>query len=504
MPVRPELLNSIGQYESAGYSPSDIVEGLSNSKTYPDIALKVRSYRKSGYADDEILNGIKSSQVVERKSATQKIASAVAPIARPVLEMGGMMLGGVVGATGGAITTLPAAGTGAIPGGIAGAGLGYAAGRQGANYIDSLTGDYQKKGMLEKVSDAGKDFVSGSLMEMGGPVMGAVLGKVVPKSTQAIDKEIKNIVMKAIRPPVAAKATSSQANKYMGHAKDAIDNIVSNKDSLILTTSEGGKVSGKLPRSLTQMSEAIEQTKMSIYRQYNELAQKAGQTGIRVNLNPIADELEKVATNPTLTTHRPEIAKYALEKAKMLRSSGSHTPEEAQEAIRIYNESLKSFYRNPSYESANRAAIDAMVVNNLRRELDTAIETTISPGYANLKQSYGSLKAIEKDVNNRMVVNARKSPKGLLDFTDIYSSTDILTGIATQNPAQVARGGAIRAIKEWYKRLNDPDAMIAKMFTNVDKQKSGAYVGKNVGPTVGRAGSYLMLREDNQKTGMLP
>jgi hypothetical protein len=82
---------------------------------------------------------------------------------RPGLEYGGMLAGGVLGAAGG------------LPGGIAGAGLGYAGGRQAANVADQFLLGKQSPDPVTLAGQAGRDFVGGTQMEMGGGIAGNLL-----------------------------------------------------------------------------------------------------------------------------------------------------------------------------------------------------------------------------------------------------------------------------------------------------------------------------------------
>lgn len=171
---------------------------------------------------DDFLDRATGLKKKAEKTLTQRIAGTVAPFARPVLEAGGMTLGGILGATGGALTTLPAAGTGAIPAGIAGAGLGYAAGRQGANFIDSLAGEAPRKSALEKISDTGKDFATGGLIEMGGPVIGAAGGMLIKPIAKPISQAISKIplTVKNKAGAILQKATQSSP-VYAKNAEEA-------------------------------------------------------------------------------------------------------------------------------------------------------------------------------------------------------------------------------------------------------------------------------------------
>jgi hypothetical protein len=140
-----------------------------------------------------------------------------------------------------------------------------------------------------------------------------------------------------------------------------------------------------------------------------------------------------------------------------------------------------------------------MIANNIRTSLDNVITNATGEGYSALKKVYGSLKSIEKDVAHRSIVDARKNVKGLIDFTDIFSAGDIISGIATMNPAQIAKGGFQKAIATVYKKLNDPNRTIKKMFQGAEKYiqrketpfTPKSYTGKAVQSMKGKGGMSI-------------
>ena len=94
---------------------------------------------------------------------------------RPILEFGGMLGGGTIG-------------TGIGPQGtVAGAGLGYAAGKGIADKIYDEPETFQ-----ESAIKTGKDVATGAAMEMGG----SVVGKILSKTVGAIGSGAKNILGK--------------------------------------------------------------------------------------------------------------------------------------------------------------------------------------------------------------------------------------------------------------------------------------------------------------------
>ena len=292
-----------------------------------------------------------------------------------------------------------------------------------------------------------------------------ITGKVKPEN---IDAFITKNFEKGVRPSVSGKGTASQVKAYEDKAITGVKTIVENKGSLKLTD-EFGEPTGKVPQTLKQAAQAIEQTKKIIFDKYNTMAKAAGEKGATVDLNPIASELNKIANDPVMQDLHPGMAKYAEVKAKTLTKRGSYTTEQSQQAIKLYNDVLEAFYKNPTYETATRAAIDAMVANELRSGLDASIESSTAPGYQALKKQYGALKTIEKDVVHRAILDARKNAKGLIDFSDFATAAEVVNGFARMDPASFATGGAIKGISWYYKYLNNPNTAIKRLFEGVDR-----------------------------------
>lgn len=286
----------------------------------------------------------------------------------------------------------------------------------------------------------------------------------------AIENQIGNVVRKnidkAIRPTVVGKRNAAQIQDYYDRANTAVKTIVDNKNDLMFSDAEG---IGTIPKNLNQFSEAIDQTKKSVFRKYDDMKMAAGESGAQVNLSPVVKELEGVVNNPVLNDLHPGVVQYASKRMEALSLRDKYSTSEAQDAITHLNKSLESFYKNPSYETANRAGVDAIIVNNIRKSLDNVIENTAGEGYQGLKNTYGALKSIEKEVAHRAIVDARKNAKGLIDLTDIYTSGELVGGLLTMNPAMMTKGGIGFGIRKMHNVLNNPNRYVDKMFSGVDK-----------------------------------
>lgn len=290
----------------------------------------------------------------------------------------------------------------------------------------------------------------------------------VTKSEKQIESTILKKFEKGVKPLIPGKTTPTQLAGYRDDVLSAAKTINQNKGKLSFVDDTGQAITGKNPTSLKELNEAVEQTKKVVFQEYDSLAKKAGEAGIKIKTNPIADELDVVMQNKALSITNPNAIKYAEELKDRLMRIGDLDATTAQDVIQNYNKSLEAFYRNPSYETASRASIDAMVANRMRQVLDEGISGLTGVEYQALKNQYGALKAIEKDVIKASLRDARSNTKGLIDFADIMSGGQVVGGIMSLNPAQIATGLTQKAITNYYKFLNNPNRAIEQMFKAVE------------------------------------
>lgn len=163
----------------------------------PDEAKR----RKEWVRKEKSINSLSDAgEVAAAYLPSRETRKTLADIARPVLEGGGAVGGGLVGAGSG---FLAGAGLGAIPGTVAGASLGYAA---GSGLADLISGDNPQT-MTEAAGRSLKNLGTGAMYEMGGqaavPVLAGVakgvgavakpiLGRISGTGTGAVDEAIKS------------------------------------------------------------------------------------------------------------------------------------------------------------------------------------------------------------------------------------------------------------------------------------------------------------------------
>jgi len=319
------------------------------------------------------------------------------------------------------------------------------------NIIDIAFLGYAPKvvGVLSKESKAiGTDITQGTRV-------------LLSPSEEVVQQGVIELFQKSIKP--TAKKTLAQGQKYENDVVNALKTIKANVDNLNIED-DLGELIARTPQTINELSQALDQTKRLVFNQYDNLARRAGIGGATIDAKPIAEEVLKVAQNKALQITNPELIKYAEGWAERLTALGTVDTQTTQEIIKNLNNSLSAFYKNPTFEAATRVSIDSGIANNFRKALDDAIEGATGQQYQALKTQYGSLKAIENDVVRAAMRDARKNAKGLLDYTDIFTSGQMVGGILSLNPAMFTKGAVERGFKEYFKFLNDPNRAVGNMF----------------------------------------
>jgi hypothetical protein len=112
------------------------------------------------------------------------------------------------------------------PGVIAGAGLGYAMGRKGADLYEQSFGLKEPKDALTEISETGKDFVTGTGMEMGG----ALIGKGIRAAAQYLSQApAERLYGSAIKLPLSKKWTEVLPGREVSKRTQAVEAGLENR-----------------------------------------------------------------------------------------------------------------------------------------------------------------------------------------------------------------------------------------------------------------------------------
>ena len=308
------------------------------------------------------------------------------------------------------------------------------------------------------------------------PTIKAIKG-VKPKgiTPEKLDSVISKQYQEAVRPSVSGTAGSAKQFKRANkNSVEGVYDIVKAKDrgELALGDEMAGQIPvNKLPENIQEHLQAINQAKTNAFVKYDAMKKAAGEAGAEVSLQPAANDLLIASKDPVLNDLRPGTAKYMEEQANVLLNRGKYTADQAQTAIATLNKDVESFMRNPTPDMAGKMAVDATILKYMRQGLDDAITAEKGPGYQPLKNEYGRLAGMEKDAAHRARIAGRAAPVSLVDaMGGFLGSGEIVSGILSMNPAQIAKGGTVMALKSYIKKINSPDYKIKQMYKLADKK----------------------------------
>lgn len=295
--------------------------------------------------------------------------------------------------------------------------------------------------------------------------------KTPPKITErTLAKAVQEPFMKIVKPSTRGVKNIKQLEKTRRQAAVAIDAIAENIDDLRFVD-ESGQFVNRAPQTLDDLSSAIHQTKKSVFQKYDAIKAQADEAGAVVELADIAKDLRRTAQRTDVKLINPTAQNYALELADRLDAQGTLSLTEAQDVVEGLNQLLKTFYRNPTADDTAKVVFNASLANRLRQKVTSAIEGVKGAKYASLRKQYGALNSIEDATTKAVIREARRNNKSLLDFTDIFTTADMVSGLARLSPGQIIKGAVGKGLKEYYKYLNKSDRLIGVMFDNVKRLK---------------------------------
>jgi hypothetical protein len=294
-----------------------------------------------------------------------------------------------------------------------------------------------------------------------------------------VPSEVKKTIVSAfdtaIKPNLISKQTPLKRAQYEKAVSEGLESIADNVENLkFVDETTGEVVTGRLPQNLKELVDGMEQTKQAIFKKYDDLAERAGEAGARIDTIKVANELDEIINSRSLKLSNPQATKYAEEVRERLLQTKALSAIDAQDVIRNYNNSLDAFYRNPTPEGLTRNAVDALVANRLRSILDDEIGAITGANYQGIKRQYASLKAIERDVMRAYNRDARRNAKGLIDFTDVLTGGQLVSGLLSMNPAAIGQGLGGKLIASGIKMLNDPNRKVKQIFEELGRYKRPA------------------------------
>jgi hypothetical protein len=267
-----------------------------------------------------------------------ELAGKVAPVARPILEYGGLAAGGAIGAAGG----IPTGGVVSPVGAVAGAGLGYGLGKKAADALDAYAGKKPMPPPVESMVQSGKDVATGAEMEMAGQSLGAIAKPVgewlASKAPRLYESALK--IPPSVPADVRDKAVQSGIEgKYLP-----------NKKSL-------DRLGMEIPKLGAQVDAAIN---------------RAAKAGTEVNTQAVLDRVDELAKfYKNLPDPRPYLQQLEEAKAAIMEYRGKTIPADVAQSMKrnLYVNLRKSYGEMKSISKE----FDKSVARGIKEELETQI-----------------------------------------------------------------------------------------------------------------------------------
>lgn len=291
---------------------------------------------------------------------------------------------------------------------------------------------------------------------------GKVVGGIVKKGLKGIQKGIspgiEDSLMRAIKP---AKNNTG----FVDALKTSLPDL-----------QETAQISGKKIQNIDDLEQAITETKKRVWANYADLL--GPNANATVDGNKIADAMVS-SLDKRFIAQNPEKVKGIIAKADTYRHD--ITLNDAEEALQSVNNDLHAYYAKNKV-AQNVAAQDpefAYVVNEgeaLRKQLYAKLDELTGEQSAELKKRYGALSNLQKEVTPRKNVIARQNPLTLAEQVGYArAGGNVLKNLADFKFGS-AVGSAIEfAVPKGIKKLNDPNFLIEKAFSTLEKNPRVPY-----------------------------
>lgn len=210
-----------------------------------------------------------------------------------------------------------------------------------------------------------------------------------------------------------------------------------------------------------------------------------------VDMQPFARRLASAARERELMRFHGGDAVKINSLAEDLANQRSMTLGETQDFITRMNKEMRTYY------NTQRGALgDALapILRDMREALDKRIESITEPGYQGLKNQYGALKSVEREVARAVENTAKLLPGGLSgQVANLISGGELLFSLS--HPAYLAKAIGTKGAQLLMAKLRDPNRAIARIFaqrasvgTPAEQAASSAFRSQG-GPVGGVAGA---------------
>jgi hypothetical protein len=214
--------------------------------------------------------------------------------------------------------------------------------------------------------------------------------------------------------------------------------------------------------------------KKQIWQQYQQRLGPAAATGTTIDGNQIADAMMNSIDKRTAAQNPSLVAKIE-QTADTYRRPMSLT--DAEDFLQSTNAELNTYYAKNKVGqqvAQNDPQISPTIAEGdaLRSALYSKLDTLSGPGAAQLKQAYGSLTNVQKELYGRQLVAMRQNPVSLAEQistakgigTAVKGAGQVLTGNVMGGIGSIGEGAGNIVTSQAMKNFTSSDSMIARAF----------------------------------------
>jgi hypothetical protein len=285
--------------------------------------------------------------------------------------------------------------------------------------------------------------------------------------SDGIGGAIASVVRRAV--PADAKMLLIQGlkprNTKLNFARDlniALPDIVAAEDTV-----------GKPIGGVDDLLAATKMAKTRLWNQYRSILGDHAAASGKVDLSPVADEIEKSITK-TLQLEDPARADAIRAAAKLYRKPFDIL--DVEDLLREANANIETYMnkfpaaRAAALRTNPEVAFDAAKADGLRKALyDTLENPTLPTSARNLMQRYGAVREVEDAAFRRSMVAQRQQPESLSEqIGKVRAAGDIARGLWRASHgdlmglADVAAGHAMKDTATFMKEQQTSDALVRR------------------------------------------
>jgi len=226
-----------------------------------------------------------------------------------------------------------------------------------------------------------------------------------------------------------------------------------------------------------QFAQAFKDAKDQTWSGISSAVKEATGKDLHVDAGPILDFLNKTAGSKFTTSEVRAAAQRLSDEVTNMTVPGSNGQIPIA-GLTEYNKVLNTKISGVLTGTTDNAVrdLEAGLAKQLSEAADAAVEKISDGRFATLKDNYGALKTIEKDLVRRAQQESRQLDNSLGDFMNRYGTIEIANGFfqaAQGNFGPLAKGVGAKVLGAYSKNLRTPSTYLKKAFTEIDRFKSG-------------------------------